>query len=61
MSMLTIAEIDAKIATAQESYDRAADEYDRNVCARVRDEYRAYRKARLEKAAKQDGMTTPTL
>ena len=58
--MLTIAEIDAKIATAQERYDAATDQYDRNVCAQVRDEYVAYRKARLDKAAKADGMTTPT-
>ncbi|HSR85280.1 MAG TPA: hypothetical protein VLM11_13980 [Streptosporangiaceae bacterium] len=53
MSLLTIEQIDAKIATAQERYDAATDEYDRNVCAQIRDEYRAYRKERLEKAAKQ--------
>jgi hypothetical protein len=53
MAALTIEQIDAKIATAQESYDRATGEYDRNVCAMVRDECQAHRKALLEKQAKQ--------
>jgi hypothetical protein len=49
MSLLTIEQIDEKIRTAQERFDHADDEYDRNVSARIRDEYKAYRAERLKK------------
>jgi 2-phospho-L-lactate transferase/gluconeogenesis factor (CofD/UPF0052 family) len=47
MSMLTIAELDQKIRTAQEGLDHADDVYDRNVYAQIGAEYKAYRAARI--------------
>lgn len=49
MSLLTIEQIDQKITTAQERFDHADDDYGRNVSARIRDEYKAYRAERLKK------------
>lgn len=53
MSLLTIAQIDEKIRIAQESYDRAESEYDRNVSARIKSEYEHYRTERLKKDAER--------
>jgi hypothetical protein len=53
MSMLTIAQIDQKIRTAQEGLARAGDAYDRNIYTQIQNEYEAYRKARMDADLKQ--------
>jgi hypothetical protein len=53
MSLLTIAQIDEKIRTAQESYEHAESDYDRNVSAQIRSEYEHYRTERLKKDAER--------
>jgi hypothetical protein len=54
VSALTLDQIVAKIATAEASLASATTQYDRNVCAQIRDEYRRYAAER----AKRDGAQT---
>jgi hypothetical protein len=42
MTALTLEQIAARIATAQSGFAAATSQYDRNVFAQIRDEYRRY-------------------
>lgn len=51
VSALTLDEIAAKIATAERRLAEATTQYDRNVCAQIRDEYKRYAEARAKQLA----------
>jgi hypothetical protein len=53
MAGLTLEEIAARIATAESGLAAAASQYDRNVFAQIRDEYRRYAAERAKEIAKQ--------
>jgi hypothetical protein len=53
MAALTLEEIAAKIATAESGFAAATSQYDRNVLAQVRDEYKRYAVERAKEIAKQ--------
>jgi hypothetical protein len=52
MSTLTLDQIKAKIATAEQGLATATDPYDRNVLAQIRDEYQRYSTERTKQEAK---------
>jgi hypothetical protein len=52
MAALTQDEIAAKIATAENGLARATSQYDRNMFAQIRDEYRRYSEQRAKEIAK---------
>jgi benzoyl-CoA reductase/2-hydroxyglutaryl-CoA dehydratase subunit BcrC/BadD/HgdB len=52
MSALTLEQIAAKIATAEAGLAAATTQYDRNVCAQIRDEYRRYAAERTKQIAR---------
>ena len=52
MAALTQDEIAAKIATAEAGLARATSQYDRNMFAQIRDEYRRYAAERTKQIAK---------
>jgi hypothetical protein len=53
MAAMTLAEITAKIATADNGFGAATSQYDRNLFALVRDEYQRYAAERAKEIAKQ--------
>jgi hypothetical protein len=53
MTALTLEEIAAKIATAESGIAAATSQYDRNVFAQIRDEYRNYAAERTREIQKQ--------
>ena len=53
MAALTLDEIAAKIARAESGFAAATSQYDRNVLARIRDEYERYAAERAAEIAKQ--------
>ncbi len=53
MAALTLKEIAAKIATAESGFAAATSQYDRNVFAQIRDEYKRYAADRAKEMAKQ--------
>ncbi len=53
MATLTLDEIAAKIAKAESSFAAATSQYDRNVLAQIRDEYKRYAAERAAEIAKQ--------
>ena len=53
MATLTLDEIAAKIARAESGLAAATSQYDRNVLAQVRDEYKRYAAERAAEIAKQ--------
>jgi hypothetical protein len=52
VSALTLEQIAAKIATAESGLAAATTQYDRNVFAQIRDEYRRYSVERTKQIAK---------
>ena len=52
MSALTLEQIAEKIATAEAGLAAATTQYDRNVFAQIRDEYRRYAAERAKQIAK---------
>lgn len=52
MAVLTLEEIAAKIATAESSFAAATSQYDRNMFAQIRDEYKRYAAERAKQIAK---------
>jgi hypothetical protein len=58
VSALTLDEIAAKIATAERDLAAATTQYDRNVCAQIRDEYRRYAEARAKQLANGEASVT---
>ena len=52
MSALTLDQIAAKIATAEAGLAAATTQYDRNMFAQIRDEYRRYAAERTKQMAK---------
>jgi hypothetical protein len=53
MAPLTPEEISAKIAAAESGLAAATSQYDRNVLAQIRDEYKRYAAERARQIAKQ--------
>lgn len=53
MAALTLEEIAAKIATAESGFAAATSQYDRNVLAQIRDEYKRYAAERPKQIAEQ--------
>jgi hypothetical protein len=53
MTTLTQDEIAAKIATAESGYAAATSQYNRNVFAQIRDEYKRYAVVRAEEIEKE--------
>jgi hypothetical protein len=53
MAALTLDEIAAKIATADSGFAAAESQYDRNVFALIRNEYKRYAAERANEIAKQ--------
>ncbi len=53
MAALTLEQIAAKIATAESGFAAATSQYDRNVYAQIRDEYKRYAAERAKEVAKQ--------
>lgn len=53
MATLTQDEIAKKIATAESGYAAATSQYDRNVFAQIRDEYKRYSAERAKEIEKQ--------
>lgn len=53
MAALTLEEIAAKIARAESGFAAATSQYDRNVFALIRDEYKRYAADRAKEIAKQ--------
>jgi hypothetical protein len=53
MATLTLDEIAAKIARAESGIAAAISQYDRNVLAQIRDEYKRYAAERAAEIAKQ--------
>ena len=53
MAALTLDEIAAKIATADSGFAAAKSQYDRNVFALIRNEYKRYAAERANEIAKQ--------
>jgi hypothetical protein len=53
MATLTLDEIEAKIARAESGLAAATSQYDRNVLAQIRDEYKRYAAERAAEIAKQ--------
>jgi len=53
MAALTLEEIAAKIAMAESGFAAAKTQYDRNVFAHIRDEYKRYAAERAKEIAKQ--------
>lgn len=53
MGTLTLEEIAAKIATAESGFAAATSQYDRNVFAQIREEYKRYAAERGKEIAKQ--------
>jgi hypothetical protein len=53
MTALTLDEIAAKIAAAESGFASATSQYDRNVSAMIRDEYKRYATERAKEIAKQ--------
>ena len=53
MTALTLDEIAAKIAAAESGFAAATSQYDRNVSAMIRDEYKRYAAERAKEIAKQ--------
>jgi hypothetical protein len=53
MAALTLEEIAAKIATAENRFAAATSQYDRNMYAQIRDEYKRYAAERAKQIAKQ--------
>ena len=53
MATLTLDEIAAKIARAESGFAAATSQYDRNVFALIRDEYKRYAADRAKEIAKQ--------
>jgi hypothetical protein len=53
MAALTLEEIAAKIATAENGLAAATSRYDRNVFAQIRDEYKRHAAERAKEMAKQ--------
>jgi hypothetical protein len=54
MAALTLDEIAAKIARAETGFAAATSQYDRNVLAQTRDEYKRYAAERAAEIAKQE-------
>jgi hypothetical protein len=54
MTALTLKEIEAKIATAETGFAAATSQYNRNVFAQIRDEYKGYAAERAKQIAKED-------
>ena len=53
MAALTLEEIAAKIARAESGFAAATSQYDRNVLARIGDQYKRYAAERAKEIAKQ--------
>jgi hypothetical protein len=53
MTALTLEEIAARIATAESGFAAATSQYDRNVFAQIRDEYKSYAAERAKQIQKQ--------
>ena len=53
MTALTLDEIAAKIAAAESGFATATSQYDRNVSAMIRDDYKRYATERANEIAKQ--------
>jgi hypothetical protein len=53
MTALTLDEIAARIARADSEFAAATSQYDRNVFALIRDEYKRYAEERAKEMAKQ--------
>ena len=51
MAPLALEEIATKIATAQSGFEAATSQYDRNVFAQIRDEYKRYAAERAKAIA----------
>jgi len=58
VSALTLDEIAAKIAMAERRLAEATTQYDRNVCAQIRDEYKRYAEARAKQLANGEASAT---
>jgi hypothetical protein len=59
MTGLTLDQIAAKIATAENGFAAATSQYDRNVYAQIRDEYKRYAADRAKEIAKDDAASSP--
>ena len=53
MATLTLEQIAAKIAKAESAFAAATSQYDQNVLAQIRDEYKRYAAERAAEIAKQ--------
>lgn len=53
MTALTLEEIAARIATAESGFAAATSQYDRNVFAQIRDEYKRYATERAKELERQ--------
>jgi hypothetical protein len=53
MTALTLEQIAAKIATAEDGFAAATSQYDRNVFAQIRDEYKGYAAERTKVLERQ--------
>jgi hypothetical protein len=53
MTALTLEEIEAKIAKAEDGFAAATSQYDRNVFAQIRDEYKRYAAERAKEIQKK--------
>ena len=60
MATLTQDEIAAKIATAERGYAAATSQYDRNVFAQIRDEYKRFAVARAKELEKETAAAAST-
>jgi hypothetical protein len=60
MAALTLEEIAAKIATAESGFAAATSQYDRNVFAQIRDEYKRYAAERTKEIERQAAAASPS-
>jgi hypothetical protein len=60
MAALTLEEIAAKIATAESGFAAATSQYNRNVFAQIRDEYKRYAAERAKEIERQAAAASPS-
>jgi hypothetical protein len=60
MAALTLEEIAVKIATAESGFAAATSQYDRNVFAQIRDEYKRYAAERAKEMQRQAAAASPS-
>jgi hypothetical protein len=60
MTALTLEQIAAKIATADSGFAAATSQYERNVFAQIRDEYKRYAAERGKEIERQAAAASPS-